>query len=768
MEARKLYVVGALCAALGCGPDLGTCKLGKIGDCPQGTVCYAAGSNAKGAEGQCVVGELDEEGRLKVTIKSWKLVRGDEEIVPLRLDAAEQALAGVLNEDNPDASWVGKRAVELHLAATGSADVEKSLEVTAAGTVHRCSPVPGKCRTANCEWLCNLPEGWAGKGPVVEVEIKLGEQGLKRKRLYRVSLEPRVRFEVLDAASILPGKEVVFCITREEAEVTPVHSWEIQSLKLTQETSRGVAQTLIGWKSEPSDVENQACWRSTFPLTAKLGAVDAQLKASIVMRDMAGDAIQTDHSVDFKWKRLLCSADAISEAEAEVPPLALTPSGLVFGLGNRLYAYDSNCETRSLPLHTGIIRGSMVVLGDTHRMALTTLGGGPSQREGTRMTVVNTEKTLKFEASAGVMECHLNSRDASNRRFFVDGLLFDKGLTLFQVGRGGNDAREWHLAAPANPPLDSDDDAYLASLTLDGRWPSTPSSRCHATYHMSDTRPPIFLTPVQPRAGVYSKEALVVSQFLHPLRGTPTLLYWEPYENTGRWNLGAPVKDSFTTDTVEEATGLAAAGSHAAAYVARVWLSGRGLQRWDILVNKPSEGVVSVLPPSVKTSPAVVDSLGHAYVVVDTTPHWPETTPHVYELRRIAPDDNHSAVRVSLPGGVAGPVGSPILGQPLGESPAEIYVVTTQGTVLAFSVTMELLWTLELGMPVSATAQPVLTGNVLWIVGTRGEVRALRVGSNGLNRQAPWPKAFRDNCNTSSRQSTPDSASPFALPNCFF
>ncbi|MCL2627038.1 MAG: hypothetical protein FWD46_09560, partial [Cystobacterineae bacterium] len=41
-------------------------------------------------------------------------------------------------------------------------------------------------------------------------------------------------------------------------------------------------------------------------------------------------------------------------------------------------------------------------------------------------------------------------------------------------------------------------------------------------------------------------------------------------------------------------------------------------------------------------------------------------------------------------------------------------------------------------------------GHTLWLVGTRGEVAAVRVNSNGLHRTAQWPKHLHDNCNSAN------------------
>jgi hypothetical protein len=230
------------------------------------------------------------------------------------------------------------------------------------------------------------------------------------------------------------------------------------------------------------------------------------------------------------------------------------------------------------------------------------------------------------------------------------------------------------------------------------------------------------------------------------------IAYWQPL-NSGSWQGGGPVANSITAGALTSPSGLAAADGN-------VWLSGEGLQRWDFAakLNSPTTPSPLVNVQSTKTSPAAVDHQGRAYVVVQIGSG--------YELRRFAAQANSSSPEAfaALPGHVLGSVGSPLLGQPMGDdSPAEVYVVTTSGTVLAFRAdTLAPLWTMELGLNISSVAQPLLVGNVLWTVGLRGEISALRVGSQGLNRSAHWPKAFHDNCNTSSRQAT-----ALNMPGCF-
>jgi hypothetical protein len=147
--------------------------------------------------------------------------------------------------------------------------------------------------------------------------------------------------------------------------------------------------------------------------------------------------------------------------------------------------------------------------------------------------------------------------------------------------------------------------------------------------------------------------------------------------------------------------------------------------------------------------PVAIDETGRAYVVVDFFVH-----------RYEADGSGYISGSTTLDGD---PVGSPILGQPAEGEDAEIYVVTKLGTVYAFDfATFNLLWELPTGITISPAAQPLLVDNTLWFVGTQGQVRAIRVNSNGLNKKALWPKHLRDNCNTGNASSNPDE-----LPECF-
>jgi len=187
--------------------------------------------------------------------------------------------------------------------------------------------------------------------------------------------------------------------------------------------------------------------------------------------------------------------------------------------------------------------------------------------------------------------------------------------------------------------------------------------------------------------------------------------------------------------------------------------------RWTIYPYVPEELVPRVVPLALMVeafweavglvSPAAIDSKGRVYYA-----ELPTDNKDYGHLRRKIDDIDEG---VSSPPFEGAPVGSPILGEPLPWREPQVYLVTTTGQVLAYGTELGWpLWVHDLGINIASTAQPVLSGDTLWVVGASGEIRGIRVSSDGLNRKAHWPKTFRDNCNTSSRLSTPDT-----LPSCF-
>jgi len=211
-------------------------------------------------------------------------------------------------------------------------------------------------------------------------------------------------------------------------------------------------------------------------------------------------------------------------------------------------------------------------------------------------------------------------------------------------------------------------------------------------------------------------------------------------------------------------TTLANAGNIAIGYltsnpsiddVTQVWLAGagagvRGLQRWNWEANSVSTG------DALDAWAAAVDRDGKAYVVRINDKNF-------YELQRFAHGGGAAEHKATFPKKVA-PVGSPILAKGREGSLPEVYVVDTEGNVYAFSsADLLLLWSLPLGIKINEKAQPLLVGDTLWVVGTRGQVRGVRVNASGLDREAHWPKHLKDNCNSSNVHSSAQTG----LPGCF-
>ncbi|MCL2013041.1 MAG: hypothetical protein FWG75_09685 [Cystobacterineae bacterium] len=730
-----------------------------------------------GEKGECVVGELGADGKLKMAIRSWRLLQKNEEIAPLRFDKEEVEWKA---EDNPGAGWVGMGSADFYLAATGSVEVGTKLEAIVGEFSYACEPVLGKCRLGNCEWVCKLPEQWAGEGPEIELSIKLGAQGLTRKRTYRVGIAPPHIDMETDVSSAALGEELGLCATQgmqEGEEFIPVRVWQVKSAKLSHEASE---VPMEGWKQEA--VNNAeipyACWRAALPLNIRLGVLEesaVQLSVVLEVTDAAGNTFEIGKNFSLQLRRTFCRTNAIEHLGAHVTqPLAFSKypkeeGRLIFGASgwpsvgdetnNSLYFYGEHCNVVGR-FHSGSIRGPMVVMGSVGQMAIAVAGGGPTGRDGSRLALVNTRSLPPRFYHSGTgsnsMDCVSDQNSQGSSALSMGASIFDKGLTLTQIGDiyGG-----WRLVAPGNKTDSGSGYPHLLAFVTDN---TSINGRCLSTSTYG-TYPPMHLTPVQVlRQQPEETQTLLVTRF-----EDDNIAYWRFRESDGGLGSGA-VFDSITGGALEGPTGLAATAQH-------VWLSGKGnngpsLQRWNFLVGNAPGALVNVQTESYRTSPVAVDEEGRVYAVV-------ETGPNTYQLRRFEAeaDSTNPPEVVGLPRGIAEPVGSPILGEPLGENPAELYIVTTNGTVLAFAAErLELLWTQHLGssgveFSIASTAQPVLVpdasgGAALWVVGKRGEIRGLRVASTGLRRRAIWPKAFRDNCNTSAQISVPTNE---RMENCF-
>ena len=451
-------------------------------------------------------------------------------------------------------------------------------------------------------------------------------------------------------------------------------------------------------------------------------------------------------------------------------PLAASGGRLLFGtsLGDTeanssLYVFDTAACILWGSLHTGAVQGPMVALGGDALVALALGRGGPAERSTARLALIDLEKAKPNFVHDSEMDCVAGSGGSNNNA------LFDKGLFLMRIGSQHGQGN-WRLGAPANAGNASRLLAYEPHV-------QKTQERCNATmcscWGNEAPRTPFLLTPMKGIGVDGLRELMTIHE--------TTSIWaraWFFCEICLDWDL----QHSEEIQTFKAPSGIAGGGTVQGRE--QMWLSGNGLQRiyWK---EKPEV----VLGEHWRTSPAAVDSEGRAYVVVQTSAQSHELQRFAYnaaqgEARECVVGDNspckswqHCMGMGSQAAGTPGlcqgapeartssfvgePVGSPILGQPLGDKPAEVYVLTTTGTLLVFNAdTLALLLEKALDIQVLPSAQPVLMGHVLWAVGSGGEVRGLQVNSDGLNRNAWWPKAFRDNCNTSNLLSG-------VLPNCF-
>jgi len=472
---------------------------------------------------------------------------------------------------------------------------------------------------------------------------------------------------------------------------------------------RGHREEQLTWKPVAGATASRICQEAWLPLSWERG--DTQIAVSV---RMAGSSTPLRQSLTVLLTRTACSFAASGLGDnAVTQPLVVSGSRLLFGTspGNdsHLHVFDTSSCTLAGSLHTGAVQGPMVALGDTGYVAVATNGTGTGVRRTPRLTLVNAQGAPPdFDALS-------SNADASDCVQLTASTTFDRGLSLLSLGDENTPrSRSWRLVAPANNTTQPRLVAY-APFETTGTGSTAINARC--TRSATTVLYP-FLIPTAQRAngsvvGVFGNTA---ASYVSVWEWTSTLVY--------------------SSSTAQAMT----LGSSSVMVIAG--------ENEDILIN------------DVNQNPMAVDSLSRVYFVhlnMDS---------NSYRLERMStPTVPRSVSDVSFQ---KAPVGSPLLGEASADNAAEVYVVTTAGEVLAFEAeSLRHVWTEPLGFDISPTAQPVLVAHAdgsgtLWVVGMRGEIRGIRVGNHGLNRRAQWPKAFRDNCNTSSRMSNPN-----VLLGCF-
>lgn len=522
---------------------------------------------------------------------------------------------------------------------------------------------------------------------------------------YLVAALPKVLFEARDGASFDSTLRV--CATAQSTNVPP-HSFQPRLTNLeVGKMHKGTREVSLEAGPAQRESATRMCREARLP--SDLGPGRAKLEVSAQVKDITDNLLGTESQhLEVSLVQMGCSRNSTGQA---TQPLVFANRRLAFGAAAGLYVFDADkCAAGLNHLPMGAVQGPMVALGSGGRLALALGSGGAPPRQTPRLALV----TLADASPAFVYE---DSRDCTQSAISsTSKAVFDRGLSLLSIGNAdGTDStdntdKKWRFAAPANEGTSTRLMAYAPHE-------SAPALRC-----VTRPAPNSFLAPTVQRedgnvVGVYGP--------------SPNATFYQ-----GAWPFN-PSTPAFTAPTPST-------------------ISGEDKRPPGLLAV--AENTIWIKDASSK-GPAAIDSSNRVYDVASDADA-------KLRLRRFPLGDVASLWGDALLS--QAPVGSPLLGEPAPNNPAEVYVVTTDGGLFIFDAdNLQLLWRGFLGFAISAAAQPVLTANAdgsgtLWVVGERGEIRGIRVGNSGLNRRAQWPKAFRDNCNTSSRLSTPDT-----LPGCF-
>jgi len=805
MKVRMLSQAFALLFLASACETPGICKTDA--DCKEfGVVCYTGQNPKKGARGICAEGERSPTGEIVAAVRAWKLLlptTGEAEVAPLHWDKRD--IAQGENLENADADWTGASGAVVEAQVLGLKPGEAVEVYTGHGLAAQCS-AQGPTEGARGElWKCIFESGWnfgeeSQETPeVVEVKLKPGALAEERSRTYRVDVQPPLVGLVVFSGTkcgvgadsceggkecqplggsghvgVCPGSMPVAVGTQLNvcAEVQDTQSGMAFFENRTPPDARPIAGNPLnmGWRQgEDSGSPFVSCWTGTMP--AGHNDIDAVFfSMDMKARDKAGNL--WDSTSYGSFERILCSA-LVAEGlsvNALKAPLAYSKDQLLFGTSkgegakaanNSLYFFDAEGCALHSTLHTGALQGPMVVLGASGQIATALGGGGPEGRQGQRLALVTMAGALPDFVGDSSRDCVAGAGGSEA------GAVFEKGLTLLSQGSGAS-STDWRFAAPANSAVEN-----ASRLMLYTPHAATPGGRCasqKAEEQKLNTR--FMLTPAQYIAEHEEDGETVYEHIILAIQKADKPLLSDWIFCDACWLLH-PMREWPIPFPLTSLSGIALGRE--------IWLSGDGFTgSWN---GKVSEA---------RTSPAVIDSQGRAYVVV-------QTSAGDYEMQRFSTpcrigDGSCAASAVpGIPGercvglngntapGAPGmcqissvapfseaPVGSPLLGEPAANGRAEIYVVGINGTVLALDAEWLIpLWVQSLGFRVSPTAQPVLVpnphgGGTLWVVGAQGEVRGIRVASEGLSKKADWPKAFHDNCNTSS-----SAVKAADMPSCF-
>jgi outer membrane protein assembly factor BamB len=700
----------------------GTCHKETIGEeCVDDEECIP-GEVCEGAEGakECVYGERGDGNEVLPTLSNFRIFVHNQFVVPLRANGA--------TEDNPSAGWVGAIGAEMRILARGPDANTGLLVATPLGVLSNTCSHDTHCTPTDCEWVCTLPEGWAGEGPEAEVHVGLGA-ATQQVWTYHVSTLPALTFNMPQAGMVGESLEICLIGMGMDAPLHEVRATSIQVLDV--DTPLSLSWTEGALEMEGTGHVGKKCWTAPLPLTLAWSNETLTLQVFAEVEDIVGDLTQASYHGGLVLTRTSCAAGFSGTVNA---PLTFVNGHLVFAAGAFLHVFDAdNCQLVDNTLQTGTVTGPMAALesGGGWSLAVATTGSGASGRTASRLLLIDMEAQPPDFSYDGDRDCVRGQAGIPSTAQFAKGLSLLSMEPVVRYVAAANESSNTVLVAYEPHEMNA-------------------TSRCIST----GVGATLLMTPAQADNG-----ELLVGLESYPSNALSTMRFngqstqWE----NGNWTASGVSTGAFA--------GIALGNNES------IWLSLNTSAPHTALLSWENGGTT---PTSHATNfyrffPAVIDSQGISYAVGYVPGVGTGITG--YTLHRMSAD-NTEVASAKLPQGTTQlMVGSPILGEPVGGGPAEIYVVSGNGRVFAFnSDTMQQLWMLKLGgtdFKVSDTAQPVLVphadgGGTLWVVGSRAEVYGIRVNSNGLSKTALWPKAFRDNCNTGSRLVTPGN-----LPGCF-
>ena len=725
---------GAPIGSPGTCQDIAECRVGDDSKCKTGEVCIGNTNNGWGAAGTCQKDTLGEECETDedciegqacednlsgvkrcayvTSLTHFQILVKNNFVMPLRSHGVPQ--------DNADAGWVGPIAAQMRVISRGPGANTGLYAYTSAGFLNPTACSATAVCTDNCQWVCTLPAGWAGAGPTTAVRVGLSTT-VEQLWTYRVSPPPTLSFQVPTTAAV--GSAFRVCV-RAATTGAPLETLTIDSLQLWDTPPLPATPSIINvlWNEEVVG-PREKCRVAHLPLGLSwLGEIS--LKISATATDTVGNSTQASHDKPLELTRVACER-ALAGNDVK-PPLVFANGHLVFAAGTELHVFETGTCSIAGILLTGTVRGPMVALGDGTLAIATTGRGGPRGRWTPRLLMVNAAAEPPVFMQNPEEDCAIGMAGTHSAAYF------ERGLSLMSLS-------PLRYAAPAETATDSVLVAYTPFAAA--------AQRCVGSGTIDR---PFALTTAQ----TDKNEVLVAYGSLYG-NTLKTLVF-----DGSQWKNGNWTANSVSTGTLN-GVALDSDGD--------VWLSAdtastmaalQAWRQWDPNPIQPYGG-----PNSYNFFPAVLDSQGRAYVVNYNM------QAKEYQLHLINTINSSNNIGVTIPtGNATGMVGSPLLGQPPSgnNADAEVYVISNNGRVFGYkSSDLSRLWTVDLGFVISNTAQPVLVphvdgGGTMWVVGFEGQVRGIRVNSHGLNRSSPWPKAFRDNCNTSNRL-----VSPMNMPNCF-